>query len=1448
MPELRAVYYSQVGHESARFFDTTLEFTDPKTGSIASDSVVLLENGGGKTSLLQLLFSVFEPNLKRFLGRTSQGEERKFDLYFEPGEVGYIVTEWQVAGSDQPRVVGQCVERKKGSDEKVRYFFTFLANDTFNVNHLPIRQNRRLAKEITSAQAFNAYFREQSARDQFITNVERDWVDHLRKRSFEPLLFRLLLQMNQQEASSKEMLSFVGSAEQFVNLVVSTVVDSDRAEPVLTSIKTQKDNLRHEAAYRVEEGFLETLRVPITDIIAPAQAKTGMDAQQRLLRDNIDRCIGKTKGLANKLEDDMQKCLYEAGEAKEQREGADRLLRRRDNELHWLQTASMRQQIGETKAALNEGQAQAEDLSAERAALDAGDILLNIDDYEIKAEGAMKAVVAAEEPHKKVQEDLFLAGDLLVAALSLEEQRLDGEVSKGRHELDEAGKILRAFLEKKEGIILQSGKRDAEVKDLKKWLTEFRLNRQALEEEGIVEKGVAAGTVRDRLRADEVAKNRELAAKQTESEDLTRRANELHENRIALTGKKVRTESSLLQISQILMRFEEEHSRLDEELPGYEEYLDSNLSKRLSERIASLQDERARLTIESQDDRSDVQAIERSGVLPASRDASRTADYLNKHRIDAETSLKSLARIERGKQETIRERMKEDPGRYAGVVVSAQGDMDKAQTLLANLQGLRSPLQVTFLGAPRDPAVEEREKDRFVLPANSATYNRDAAVEWKRIADERVGAIDAQIKGVTQDIEEFGTLRKKVDLFYDRYPGNWEEEKRHEHQTVAAEMRLVVDEMVHIEEEYRVLSRRTGELGGEIKSVMDAIRVLEKSLVRLDGFIGVFESKAETKQHELDEAMEARDTLKLELSSVVRAVSGAEKRRDDAQRTLSKREGDRKNIIDRKNRVKRKGGKEVELPSRYDLEVLQSDYQNLEDVLKEKAGVVEGKQKEFDLFAGFASEARSRFGEFEERIQERAQGIKHGLTAEEGLEAARAFIKERRRNVDKEHDLIIRRVGGLQNQHENVSKELARFEKRHQGMVKPVEASDNTDFQTAIAMWEEKVGNCKSSLESAQSRLNQINVAIAGVKSDQKGLDYILQEIRRTVATCDEIAPDKEPYEEVGVAATQWNALAAEQLRIDEEMRRIEGILRDCRDRIASILSDVRYSVCSSEIRANLHSALDTIHCDPHRYLKDIEERIAPIKHELANMQTKKEIIVQDLYELYRSVVRSLDRIQKDSQVPASSGPWAVWSGKPFIEVRINEKVRKEDAAKTLLRAFVEDLMSEKTTVPDDPVTVLQWATRAVLRNNIEFFLLKPEHRPRLGRHRLEEFRAFSGGEKMTAAILLFMTFANLLSLKRTELLKDGNPLLLDNPLGASSSGNFIELQRAIARSCNIQIIYTTAVNDHQALGQFGLIIKMARRIEDQQGRRYVHVDESVPGETLGYDTAVLRLEARRAE
>lgn len=1445
MPDLRAIHYSQVGHENARFFDTTLEFIDPKTGEVASDSVVLLENGGGKTSLLQLLFSVFEPNLKRFLGRTSQGEERKFDLYFEPGEVGYIVTEWRIAGMDHPRIVGQCVERKKGSDEKVRYFFTFLANDAFNIKHLPIRQNRRLAKEIASAQAFNAYFREQSARDQFITNVERDWVDHLRKRGFEPLLFRLLLQMNQQEASSREMLSFVGSADQFVNLVVSIVVDSDRAEPVLAGIKAQKENLRNEAAYRVEEGFLESLRAPISEIIAPAKAKTDLEGHQQAVRGAINACIGKTKALAEKLRRDMEKLALDADQTRDRGDSAERLLVRWENELHWLQAALMRRQAEETRTALTEGQTLAQSLSVERSALEAADIFLDIGELELRAEGAIKAIEAAEAPHKEVQERLLLAGDRLAAALSLEEQHLDREVNRVRQEMEGAEKLLRSLIGKKDDIILRMGEKEGSIKDIEKWLVESRKARLALEEEGVLEEGVLGKTTLEGLKEEEALKSGELAGRQLETVDLTRRAAEIRDTSLALADKRSRAETRQHHVAQSIAAFEKERSHLEEALPQYEEYLDANLSKRLSERILSLENERERLAIESQEDRNDMRVIERSGLLPPSREALRTAGFLNAHRIDAETSLESLARVERGNEEAIGRRMKEDPGRYAGVVVSAPGDMEKAKTLLAGFQGLRSPVQVTFLGTPREPVLQEGQTGRFVLPADRGTYNRDAAEEWRRRISEKISTVDDEIQGISAEIGEFGDLRRTADIYHDKYPGNWEEEKLHEHQTISTELRRLVDEVARTGEEDKVVSRRLDELSVEIKSLSGAVRIIEKTILRLDNYLDMFESKAEDRQRELDQAVKDREGLKRDLAEVTDGLLATEKGRDDARRMLARRETDRKSIVDRRSRVRRRGERDVALPQDYNIEEFQIEYANLEEALKQRRGDVEGRQKEFDLLADMAQKKRDNFDEFEERVRDRAKAIRKKVMAEGGFEAAKGVVRERRREVEVRHDEVIGHVGGLKNEFERASKELARFEKRHTDAVRPREISDDADLQETIAQWEGRVGDCRETVKTILSRLNEITGVIDILRSDQKGLDYVVQEIRRTVADWELIGADEKPYENVGVAAAEWNSLAAEQRLIDEEMKRVDDLLHYLRDRIASILSDVRYTVCSSEIRANLHSSLDTIHLDPYRYLRDIEERIAPIKHELENMQTKKEIIVQDLYELYRSVVRSLDRIQKDSHVPVSTGPWALWSGKPFIEVRINERVRREDATKALLRAFVDDLMSEKTVVPDDPVTVLQWATRAVLRNNIDFLLLKPEHRPRLGRHRLEEFRAFSGGEKMTTAILLFMTFANLLSLKRTELLKEANPLLLDNPLGASSSGNFIELQRSIARSCNIQIIYTTAVNDHQALGQFGLIVKMARRIEDRQGRRYVHVNETIPGEALGYDTAALRLEAR---
>ena len=57
MPRLLRLHFASIGHEHARLAPLTLDFRhDQGTGA---DSVVWLRNAGGKSSILNLFYSVF---------------------------------------------------------------------------------------------------------------------------------------------------------------------------------------------------------------------------------------------------------------------------------------------------------------------------------------------------------------------------------------------------------------------------------------------------------------------------------------------------------------------------------------------------------------------------------------------------------------------------------------------------------------------------------------------------------------------------------------------------------------------------------------------------------------------------------------------------------------------------------------------------------------------------------------------------------------------------------------------------------------------------------------------------------------------------------------------------------------------------------------------------------------------------------------------------------------------------------------------------------------------------------------------------------------------------------------------------------------------------------------------------------------------------------------------
>ena len=122
--------------------------------------------------------------------------------------------------------------------------------------------------------------------------------------------------------------------------------------------------------------------------------------------------------------------------------------------------------------------------------------------------------------------------------------------------------------------------------------------------------------------------------------------------------------------------------------------------------------------------------------------------------------------------------------------------------------------------------------------------------------------------------------------------------------------------------------------------------------------------------------------------------------------------------------------------------------------------------------------------------------------------------------------------------------------------------------------------------------------------------------------------------------------------------------------------------------------------------------------------------------------------------------------------------------------------------------------------------MLKPDAVLRTERLRVSEIRdVFSGGQQLTAAIVLYCTMASLRAHQRGQGRRPhAGVLFLDNPIGRASAGYLLELQFGVAKALGVQLIYTTGLFDAGALSTFPLIIRLRNDADLRAGRRYLSV------------------------
>ncbi|MGW0844750.1 hypothetical protein ACWD26_32395 [Streptomyces sp. NPDC002787] len=262
MYELSRVRLYSIGPAGARYADTVLDlrgvgeyvpdpapqqaefFEEEPTGPPrrpAPAGVLFLENGGGKSVLLKLIFSVMLPGHRNTLGGASSGVLRKFLL---ADDCGHVALEWQHTLTGECVVVGKVSEwrgRQVSNDPRkfAEAWYSFRPGPGLSLDNLPVAESTAVRPSVEGASGAQGRRRTMKGFRDAITEagkayphlevhweeIHDRWNEHLTALGLDPELFRYQREMNADEGEAAGLFA-VKKDSDFTDLLLRAVTDT----------------------------------------------------------------------------------------------------------------------------------------------------------------------------------------------------------------------------------------------------------------------------------------------------------------------------------------------------------------------------------------------------------------------------------------------------------------------------------------------------------------------------------------------------------------------------------------------------------------------------------------------------------------------------------------------------------------------------------------------------------------------------------------------------------------------------------------------------------------------------------------------------------------------------------------------------------------------------------------------------------------------------------------------------------------------------------------------------------------------------------------------------------------------------------------------------------------------------------------------------------------------
>ncbi|MEU6775918.1 hypothetical protein [Streptomyces sp. NPDC046759] len=330
MYELSRVRLYSIGPAGARYADTVLDlrgvgepvpdpaptqaefFEEEPAGPPrrpAPAGVLFLENGGGKSVLLKLIFSVMLPGHRNTLGGASSGVLRKFLL---ADDCGHVALEWQHVQTGECVVVGKVSEwrgRQVSSDPRkfAEAWYSFRPGPGLSLDNLPVAESTAVRPPVEGTSGAQGRRRTMKGFRDALTEAGKTyphlevhweeihdrWIEHLGDLGLDPELFRYQREMNADEGEAAGLFA-VKKDSDFTDLLLRAVTDTRDTDGLADLVGGFGNKLGRRAELIAERDFTAGSVDLLGRIVEAAETR----ARARDIHTGAER---RTRALARRL-------------------------------------------------------------------------------------------------------------------------------------------------------------------------------------------------------------------------------------------------------------------------------------------------------------------------------------------------------------------------------------------------------------------------------------------------------------------------------------------------------------------------------------------------------------------------------------------------------------------------------------------------------------------------------------------------------------------------------------------------------------------------------------------------------------------------------------------------------------------------------------------------------------------------------------------------------------------------------------------------------------------------------------------------------------------------------------------------------------------------------------------------------------------------------------------